>query len=248
MLTHACSRDEEALRAEYAAAVASPKGWDSAAVVARVQTRRVLDTFDAARCRALAERLRRNGTWMVPTMTVLRSIAFLDDTTLAADPRMAYIPRWFSGTWNPRNDFRFRQLTAADWAMRKEVYARQRELVTLLHRAGVSFLAGTDLSNPYIYPGASLHEELRNLVAAGFTAREALATATVNPARYFQATDSLGRVAAGQLADLVVLDADPLADIANTERVHAVLLDGRLLDAANRERLLAEGRRLAGPR
>lgn len=246
MMTQACSRDEEALRAEYAAAVASPRGWDSAGVIARVQTRRVLDTFDEGRCRALAERLRRNGTWMVPTMTVLRSIAFLDDTTLAADPRMAYIPRWFSGTWNPRTDFRFRQLTPADWAMRKEVFARQRALVTLLHRAGVSFLAGTDLSNPYVFPGASLHEELRNLVAAGFTAREALATATVNPARYFEATDSLGRVAAGRLADLVVLDADPLADIANTERVHAVVLDGRLLDAADRERLLAEGRRLAG--
>jgi hypothetical protein len=173
-------------------------------------------------------------------------VAFLDDTTHATDPRSAYIPRWFSGTWNPRNDVRFRQLTPADWAMRKEVFARQRELVTLLHRAGVSFLAGTHLSGPYIYPGASLHEELRNLVGAGFTAREAPTPATVNPARYFQATDSLGTVAAGQLADLVVLDADPLADIANAERVHAVQLDGRLLTADDRARLLAEGRRLAG--
>lgn len=248
MITNACSRDEDAMRAEYTAAYASPKGWDSAAVVGRAQVRRMLDTFDPARCRALAARLVRNGTWTVPTLTVLRSIAFLDDTTLAADPRMAYIPRWFSAGWNPRNDFRFRMLTPADWAMRKEVFAEQQRIVTLLHRAGVAFMTGTDLSNPYVFPGASLHEELRNLVAAGFSPLEALQAATRHPARYLQAMDSLGAVAPGMVADLVVLDANPLAEIGNTERVHAVVLDGRLLDHAAREQLLERARAFAAPR
>ncbi|MCC6772553.1 MAG: amidohydrolase family protein [Gemmatimonadaceae bacterium] len=247
MLTNACSRDEDAMRAEYTAAFASAKGWDSAGVVSRAQARRVVDTFDPARCRALAQRLKRNDTWMVPTMTVLRSIAFLDDTTLAADPRLAYIPRWFSGSWNPKNDFRFRMLTPADWALRREAFALQQRIVTLLHEQGVPFLAGTDLSNPFIFPGFSLHEELRNLVAAGFTPLQALQAATVNPARYFAATDSLGAVAAGKLADFVVLDGNPLADIANTERVHAVVLNGLLLDAPARQRLLDNGKALASP-
>lgn len=231
-----------------AAAVASPRAWDSAAVVSRQQVRRTLDGFDHGRCAALAARLRRNGTWMVPTMTVLRSVAFLDDTTLAADPRLAFVPRWFSAAWNPRADFRFRALGPQDWAIRKEVFAAQQRLVTLLHRAGVSFLAGTDLSNPYIYPGPSLHEELRNFVAAGFTPLEALRTATSNPARFLGATDSLGAVRAGYIADLVLLDADPLVDIGNTERVHAIILDGRLIDAEARQRLLEAGRALAGGR
>lgn len=248
MLTNACSRAEEALRAEYTAAYASPKGWDSAAVVSRGQTRRMLDTFDPVRCRALAARLVRNGTWMVPTLTVLHSIAFLDDTTLAADGRMSYIPRWFSGAWNPKNDFRFRMLTPADWALRKEVFAEQQRIVTLLHRAGVPFMAGTDLSNPYVYPGFSLHEELRNLVAAGFAPLEALQSATRNPARYLQALDSLGAVAPGMIADLVVLDANPLVDIANTERVHAVVLDGKLLGHDAREKVLDAARTIAMPR
>ncbi len=248
MIVNACSRDEDALRAEYAAAQASPKGWDSAGVVARTQSRRIVDTYDEGRCRALAARLKKNGTWMVPTMTVLRSIAYLDDTTLAADARMAYMPRFFTAGWNPKNDFRFRMMTPQDWAVRKEVFAEQQKIVTLLHKAGVQFLAGTDLSNPYIFPGFSLHEELRNLVAAGFTAREALQAATLNPARYLNATDSLGRVATGQLADLVVLDANPLLDIANTEKIHAVVLNGRLIDSAQREKLLEEARNRAAGR
>ena len=248
MIPNACSRDEVAMRADYAAAVASPKGWDSAGVVSRAQARRVVDTFDPSRCRALATRLKRNGTWMVPTMTVLHAVAFLDDSTLAADARMAFIPKWFSASWNPKADFRFRMLTPQDWALRKLIFAEQRQIVTLLHKAGVPFLAGTDLSNPYVFPGASLHEELRNLVAAGFTPLEALQAATINPARYLTSTDSLGTVDAGKLADLVVLDANPLADIANTERVYAVVLNGRLVEAAERTRLLDEAKRLASGR
>ena len=248
LLTTACSSAEDALRAELVAAVASPKGWDSAGVVGRAQVRRTIDTFDPARCRAIAARLKRNETWMVPTLTVLRSIAFLDDSTLASDSRLAYIPRWFSGSWNPKNDFRFRMLTPADWALRREVFALQQRIVTLLHEQGVQFLAGTDLSNPYIFPGFSLHEELRNFVAAGFTPLQALQSATIDPARYFAATDSLGAVAAGLVADLAILDGNPLADIGNTERVHAVLLDGRLLDAAARTRILEQARNLAAGR
>jgi imidazolonepropionase-like amidohydrolase len=241
----ACSRDDETLRAQIAAAVASPKGWDSASVLQRAQGRTLAESFDADRCRALAARLKKNGTWMVPTITVLRSTAFLDDTTLAADPRLAYIPTFFSDSWNSKKDFRFRALTADDWSARKKLFTEQLQIVKLLHEAGVQFLAGTDLSNPYIYPGFSLHDELVNLVSAGFTPAEALRAATVDPARYFQATDSLGTVAAGHVADLVLLDANPLADIRNTRQVFAVVLNGQLIDKAKREELLSEGRRLA---
>jgi imidazolonepropionase-like amidohydrolase len=243
--TAACASDYDAYLAEYASAVASPKGWDSAAVVTRTRARSQPAAYDASRCTALAQRLKKNGTWMVPTIVVLRSIAYLDDSTLAADPRLAYIPRWFSGSWNPKSDFRFRMLTAEDWAARKAIYAEQREIVKLLHRSGVAFMAGTDLSNPYIFPGFSLHEELAHFVALGFTPLEALQSATIAPARYLQATDSLGAVAAGKVADLVVLDANPLTDIRNTQRIFAVVLDGRLIDGAERDALLRAGEKLA---
>jgi imidazolonepropionase-like amidohydrolase len=125
------------------------------------------------------------------------------------------------------------------------LFKEQLDIVTLLHTSGVSFLAGTDLSNPYIYPGFSLHEELTNLVAAGFTPAEALRAATLNPARYLQLTDSLGTVASGKVADLVLLDANPLDDIRNTQKIFAVVLNGRVIDTEMREKLLSDGAKLA---
>jgi imidazolonepropionase-like amidohydrolase len=247
-ILQACSSREEALRADLAAAVASPKRWDSAGVVTRAQVQPLLDSYDPGRCRELARRFVKNGTWMVPTSVVLRSVAYLDDTTLAQDPRLAYIPRFFSAGWNPKSDFRFRALTAEDWARRKLVYARQREIATLLHREGVRFLPGTDLANPYVFPGASLHDELASFVELGFTTAEALRAATLEPARFLGAADSLGIVAPGRLADLVLLTANPLDDVRNVGRIDFVVANGRVIDAGEREKLLEKARALAGGR
>jgi imidazolonepropionase-like amidohydrolase len=248
MFTTACSRREATLMKDVSAAVATTKGWDSAGVVQRGQLRDIIAEFDPARCQALAQRVARSNTWIVPTITVLRSTSHLDDTTQLRDPRLRFIPKFFSSTWNPANDFRFRVVTAEGWRQRKRVYERQLEVVRILHRARARFLAGTDLANPYIFPGFSLHDELVNFVAAGFTPLEALQTATLNPARFWNATDSLGTVSVGKVADLVVLDANPLADIKNVGRVYAVVLNGRLLDAAERTQLLADGVKVAGGR
>ncbi len=149
-----------------------------------------------------------------------------------------YMSRETRDDWNPRNDFRFKTATAADFARTRRIYAKQVELVGLLHRAGVPILAGTDVLNPYCFPGFSLHDELALLVEAGLTPMEALQAATRNPAIFLKATDSLGTIAAGKLADLVLLDADPIADIHNTTKINAVVLDGQLLDQAARQRLL----------
>jgi imidazolonepropionase-like amidohydrolase len=235
-----CSSREDEFLAQLAAAAASPKGWDSAGVVGRAQLEPLLGSFDAGRCRQLAKRFVANGTWMVPTIAVLHGVAFLDDTTLARDPRLRYVPAWFRSGWNPSADFRFRMLTPKDWALRKLAYGRQLEVVTLLHQEGVAFLAGTDLSNPYVLPGFSLHDELAAFVAAGFTPLEALQSATLSPARYLNATDSLGTVAVGKLADLVLLDANPLTDIKNSSRIRAVIANGRLYERAGLDKLLAD--------
>jgi imidazolonepropionase-like amidohydrolase len=245
MFTTACSSRETELRGALISAVASSKGWDSAGVVQRGQGEVQVQTFDPAKCRSLAERVARSSTWMVPTIVVLRSTSFLDDSTLRKDSRLEYIPGFFRNSWDPSVDFRFRTVTPTGWAMRKRVFARQLEIVRILHQAGAKFLAGTDLSNPYIYPGFSLHEELGWMVSLGFTPLEALQAATLNPARFLNATDSLGTVKAGKVADLVVLDANPLADIKNLGRIHAVVLNGAVVDSAGRAKILANAKRLA---
>ena len=110
-----------------------------------------------------------------------------------------------------------------------------------MHRAGVPVLAGTDTGwyNAYSYPGFQLHEELQLLVRAGLTPLEALQSATVNPARFLGMQGDLGTIERGKLADMVLLRADPLLDITNTEKIEAVVANGRLFDRTALDSLLA---------
>ena len=116
------------------------------------------------------------------------------------------------------------------------------DLVGMMYRAGVPMLTGTDVvdGRGRPAPGVALHEELAFLTQSGLTPLAALRAATLNPARYWGATDSLGTVAPGKLADLVLLDANPLADIGNATKIHAVVMNGRYLDRAALDALLAE--------
>jgi imidazolonepropionase-like amidohydrolase len=117
-----------------------------------------------------------------------------------------------------------------------------------MRRAGVEILAGTDALNPFVYPGFGLHDELALLVQGGLSPLEALQAATLAPARFLGATDSLGTVERGKIADLVVLEANPLADIHNTTRIRAVVANGRLYTRAALDSLLANVERaVAGP-
>ena len=115
----------------------------------------------------------------------------------------------------------------------REIETRLR-MVGDLHRGGAGLLAGTDgaVAFPLVVSGYSVHEELALLVEAGLSPLEALRTATLNPARALGRTDDFGAVAPGKLADLVLLDADPLEDITHTTRIRAVVQNGRLLDRA----------------
>jgi adenine deaminase len=113
------------------------------------------------------------------------------------------------------------------------------ESVRLLNEAGVVLLAATDVGVPLQVPGLSLHIELERLVEAGLSPLEALQAATRNPARVLRLADSLGSIETGKLADLVLLDADPLEDIRNTQKIRAVVADGRLYRRSDLDQLLA---------
>jgi len=108
----------------------------------------------------------------------------------------------------------------------------------MMGRAGVKLLAGTDSPMPWCYLGFSLHDELALFVRAGLTPAEALRTATINPARFLGREKDLGTISKGKIADLVLLDANPLQDIRNTTRINAVVFNGRLFDRAALDRML----------
>ena len=126
-------------------------------------------------------------------------------------------------------------------------YQWKLAVVGLMHRTGVGLLAGTDFGskNAYVFAGFSLHDELARFVEAGLTPREVLQKATVNPAKFLGREKDFGRIEKGQLADAVVLDANPLEDIANTRRINAVVLNGRYFDRKALDAMLADAEAMA---
>lgn len=177
---------------------------------------------------ALYDSLRRSGVYVTPTLQPFWVLAHLGDSALWADSNLQLIAAFRRTQWA---DMR-RQRSAASMAFMAKLLGWRMAAVHDLQQAGVPLLAGTDVGVlPLLYPGKSLQDELVRLVDCGLTPAQALQTATLNPARLLGRERDLGTVAVGKLADLVVLDANPLADIANVRRVHWVVADGRLYDA-----------------
>jgi hypothetical protein len=200
--------------------------------------RQAVASYSPRRAHALFERLVRNGTRLSPTLTVLRVFASPADT-FAHDPRLKYIPGYFRTYWEQQIG-RIAPSTPEQIAQQRQYFRDRSRLVATARRDGVGILAGTDCSNPYSFPGFSLHDELALLVDGGLTAMQALQSATRDAARYLGLGHQSGTVTAGKHADLVVLDANPLTDIRNTQRINAVVAAGRYLDAAERATLLAQ--------
>jgi imidazolonepropionase-like amidohydrolase len=238
----ACSTREEELRQARAEAWSNlPEGqaFPSRASL-RPLSRLMLDTFSPEKANALFSRLARNHTWQCPTLTVLRNMAFINDPAIHKDPRVKYLPPEIASGWDPAGDFRLKDRTDEDFALSRSVYKKLTELVAPMRRAGVEFLAGTDVINPYCFPGFSLHDELTLLVQAGLSPLEALQAATLNPARFLGREKDLGTVEKGKIADLVLLEANPLEAIGNSRKIDAVVTGGKLLPKAELQKILGD--------
>jgi hypothetical protein len=199
------------------------------------------DAFDTTRAVALARQLARDSVWVTPTLyfSYWLQLAPLDSSVIT-DSRLGYLPpsvRAMLPYLAPTD--RLRPLP--DTAPTLRFFRVQQTLTRILAREGVALLAGTDVG-PYapMIPGFSLHDELSQLVSAGLPPRSAIRAATIEPARYLGLADSVGRVASGYRADLVVLDDNPLEEIRSVARVHAVVVGGTLLSSAARTRLLEQ--------
>ena len=231
----ACSAKEAELRKENEAKLRAEGIRGDTAMLEQAAA---LDSFDEKKAAALFARFARNGTWMSPTLTVLRAVAFSGDADFRNDPRMKYIPDFLNKQWD--DAYGWKEHTPEFNSQAKRVFQKQLEIVGMMNRAGVRFIAGTDTPSPYLFPGFSLHDELALLVQAGLTPAEALRTATINPAEYFDLEKSLGTVEKGKMADLVLLDANPLTEINNTRKIAAVILGGKYLPQETLQEMLAE--------
>lgn len=204
-------------------------------------TQLLLTTRDAQKCDDLIKLLAKTQTWQVPTLAWQRGGTFLDQLDWKHQPLDKYVPAyWRDVTWSRFKDEMMPDLLKDPLPLRREYFAQNLDMTGKLHRAGVPFMAGTDTAaGIYVMPGFSLHDELANFAEAGFTPMEALQTATSNPAKFMGRTDA-GKIAPNCVADLVLLNANPLDDIRNTQKIEAVIANGRLFDRAALDRLLSD--------
>jgi imidazolonepropionase-like amidohydrolase len=192
------------------------------------------------------------NAWYTPTLTVSRAVMLSGDSAARAifsadairlDERRAYASPWLLGWWRMQVDERVTDTSSTRAAEGDEAYASSTADVHRMHELGVNILAGTDAGSVLVYPGFGLHEELQRLVEdAKLSPRDALWSATIGPARFARLDDGLGTLAAGKIADIVLLDADPLTNIRNTRRIFAVVQAGRLFSRADLDGLLAQVR------
>jgi hypothetical protein len=180
--------------------------------------------------------LRHAGTWYTPTLVSFRG------HRMVGAPSLANWLAKLNGIEHVTPDLKRhweKMAGPAPDALERELIAGFGALALAVNRAGVPLLAGSDLGDAYVVPGFGLHDELQLLVEAGLSTRDALRSATIEPARALGLSGDLGFVQPGKIADLVVLDADPLSDIRNTRQIRAVIIGGRWLDAGDLARLTA---------
>jgi imidazolonepropionase-like amidohydrolase len=203
------------------------------------------NSYSPSNARRLFGKYARRRTRQVPTLAMHRGLDFARTLDLPADPRAKYLgPELLGGQQYALTELYLKDRPPAQDAEWAAMFDHRLAIVGEMHRAGVPIMTGTDTGTCGVYPGFSVHDELALLVAAGLSPMAALAASTVEPARFLGA--NTGRIAPGAAADLVVLGADPLADIRNSQRIEGVVVRGRYLDAAERERVLREVEGAAG--
>ncbi|PSM14378.1 amidohydrolase family protein [Stenotrophomonas maltophilia] len=208
----------------------------------RAEANRRLDaSFDRDTAMHAYRDFAKRGVFVTPTLNGGRILDFLDQDDHANDPYLAYIGPGLRATYQWRVD-RAAKATPAQIEARHAQYHQVAAVLPLLQEAGVTIIAGTDAGflNSFNFPGIALHQELQLFVKEGLSAPQALSAATRSGPAWFGQMDRYGGVTQGKAADLVLLTANPLQDIAATEKIDSVILRGNVYDRAALDSMLAD--------
>jgi imidazolonepropionase-like amidohydrolase len=204
-----------------------------------LQRETAVKNYDPYKADEILAVLAKNQTWQIPTLALATFYTNRHFENSEWQESIAYLPVGTEEKWKknaasianmPVTPF---QIQYSDWLI---------GMVRKIHESKIEIMAGTDCPIALLTPGLSLHEELAMLVEAGLPSLEALKTATVNPAKYFNLEHELGLVQEGMWADLVLLDANPIDDIANTKSINAVIKNGKYFDKRQLSAILKRAR------
>jgi hypothetical protein len=242
-----CSTDEQAIRADYLTRllkppfppnyIPNPRAFDGAATAGIYQ--RVLDTYSEPKCLALSKAFAKNQTWQTLTLIRLRTQDWGNDPVYRDDPNLKYVDKTTVALWNKLGD-QFATLPAAATATLRNYYGLQKRVSRLMQQNGVPILAGSDVGGVWLIAGFSLHQEFHQLADAGLTPLQILQATTSNPAEFLNRQTTMGTVDEGKVADLVLLDSNPVADVSNLDKISGVVLRGKYFSREALERMKSD--------
>ncbi len=214
--------------------IVEPRAFDGAANAPFYQ--RVIDTYSDAKCKTLAETFVKNGTWQTLTLIRLRTQDYGNDPMYRNNANLRYVSKERKAMWDALGD-KFGTLTPEAVATLQKYYELQKHVSKLMSDAGVKILAGSDVSGIWLVAGFSLHQEFHELSAAGLSPLQVLQSTTRNAAEFLSRQATMGSVTEGKNADLVLLDANPIPDAGNLDKIWGVVLHGKYLSKVDLEQM-----------
>jgi hypothetical protein len=198
----------------------------------------IIDTFDSSKFQNLVETLLETNSYITPTLSMWSKNAWYERELESDSLLFDFLPPYLRKYWAVEINDHLRYRDHLDLIeVKKRLYHEYEKLVKAFHQAGVKILAGTDMgANPLCFPGIGVHNELEALTNAGLSPAEALRTTCLNPALFLEIDSDYGSVESGKVADLVLLEANPLEDINHVRSIWGVILEGELYDFQERSK------------
>lgn len=234
-----CYSGSEKLRAKYLARYNGDsnetKPLDNTAAL-----RHMIQNHSDAMFQDLVTEMVKNNTWFCPTHLTRKMDAYADNEAYLNDPRLKYINLIEKKSWiGDTKGMIQMDPTPEGRKTYMDFYEKGLELTGKAHKAGVKILAGTDANDTFCFPGFSIHDELIELVRAGLKPSEALKSATSLPASYFNLSHKYGTLEIGKVADIILLDKNPLSNISNTKKINMIIDRGHVYTRTDLDSMLS---------
>ena len=239
-----CATDEASVRQALVNGQGAPTPYNPSIATYRVGDapfyQRIIDTYSESKCVSVAQTFVKNDTWLTPTLIRLHTIAISGDPLYQTDPNLKYVDKKRRAVWAAYGAASIQNIPPVAQASFVKFYSLLQKFTKLMKVNGVKMMTGTEVSSTLIIPGFSMHREFQELAAAGLSPLEILQMSTLNPAQFLGREATMGSVDEGKTADLVVLDANPLVDIANFAKISGVVLKGRYFSQTALDKMKAD--------